>query len=87
MRTLGTCGRAAVKGTGTKNVHDGFLSPFLLWTSAVAATAPKEPSAFAVTEALHSKREPRALIELLIFSSPPDLPQDTNGRQRNISLL
>ena len=78
VRMLEMHGRACVKGTGMKNAHDGFPSLFLLWTSAAAASAPKEPFAFAVTEVLHSKREPCVQIKLLIFSSPPDFPQDTN---------
>lgn len=46
----------------------------LLWTSAGAHCAPEDPFAFTVTEVLHSKR---VLMELLIFSSPPDFSQDT----------
>lgn len=84
---LGVHGRACVKGTGMKNAHDGLPSLFLLWTSAAAVSAPEEPFAFAVTKVLHSKREPGTLIKLLIFSSPPDFPQDMNRQQRNISLL
>lgn len=56
----------------------------LFWTSAGAHCAPEDPFAFTVTEVLHSKR---VLIELLIFSSPPDFSQDTYRQQQNIALL
>lgn len=74
VRTLGMHGRACVKGTGLKNAHDGFPSPFLLWTSAAAASAPEEPFAFAVTKVLHSKREPWVLIKAAHFLQPTGLP-------------
>lgn len=80
-------GRARVKRTSTKNPHDGFPSLRLLWTSASAVSAPEGPFAFTVTKVLHSEQELCELIQLLIFSSPLDFPQDTNQQQRNISLL
>lgn len=76
-------------GPGRLSMHkdrdepaDGMLmGQELIWASAAAASPPEDPFDFTVIEVLGSNsvlHSERVLIKLIIFSSPPDFPQDTN---------